>query len=245
MRHQSVYSSRAKIGLITPPTNTVNEAEWARMMPEGVTFHTHRMALHAPPDTPERVVDFQNDLDANFRLLAQARTDVIAYACTAGSMVTPASSMPEAVEARTGIGAVTTAAAIVQALERLGAARVSVITPYHAALNAHETDFLNDHGIEVLAIKGLGLGINGAVDIPKISQTSLEDIRMLARETFVPGCDALLATCTDFPSLMLIPELEQALGVPVVSSNTATLYACLRKVGIQDQIRNSGVLMTL
>lgn len=245
MRHQSIYSNRAKIGLITPPTNTVNEAEWTRMMPTGVTFHTHRMPLHAPAHTPEEVAAFQHDLDANVRLLAQARVDVIAYACTAGSMVTPASSMPESIKARTGVETVTTAAAIVQSLARLGAARVSVITPYNKAPNDHEAEFLRAHGLEPLAIEGLGLGANGAADIPKISQTPLADIRMLAERTFVQGSDALLITCTDFPSLPLIAELEETFGVPVVSSNTATLYACLRKVGINDHLKNSGVLMTL
>ncbi len=33
------YGWRAKIGLIVPTTNTVNEAEWARMAPEGVSIH--------------------------------------------------------------------------------------------------------------------------------------------------------------------------------------------------------------
>ena len=43
----SNYSQRARIGVIVPPTNTVNEAEWLRMMPDGVTFHAARMPLHA------------------------------------------------------------------------------------------------------------------------------------------------------------------------------------------------------
>ncbi len=245
MRHQSVYSSRAKIGLITPPTNTVNEAEWARMMPPGVTFHTHRMPLHPPAQTPEEMASFHAELDANFRLLAQARVDVIAYACTGGSMVTPASSMPEAVEQRTGLSAVTTAAAVVEATERVNAKRVSVITPYGDGVNDHEAEFLRGNGIEPLAINGLGIVIKSPADIPKLSQTKLTDVRALAEQTFAPGSEALLITCTDFPSLPLIPELEEMLGVPVISSNTATLYACLRKAGINDQIANSGVLLTL
>ena len=49
----STYGFRAKIGLIVPPTNTVNEGEWARMVPDGVTVHTMRMALHANSGTPE------------------------------------------------------------------------------------------------------------------------------------------------------------------------------------------------
>ena len=38
--------ARARLGLIVPPTNTVNETEWRAMLPAGVSFHTHRMRLH-------------------------------------------------------------------------------------------------------------------------------------------------------------------------------------------------------
>src|SRR5690606_32966375 len=37
------YGWRARLGLIVPPTNTVNEAEWRIMAPEGVTIHSARM----------------------------------------------------------------------------------------------------------------------------------------------------------------------------------------------------------
>ena len=33
---------RRRIGVIVPQSNTVNEAEFARMAPEGVTFHFTR-----------------------------------------------------------------------------------------------------------------------------------------------------------------------------------------------------------
>ena len=42
----ATYGWRARIGLIVPPTNTANEAEWSLMLPDGVTLHTTRMPLH-------------------------------------------------------------------------------------------------------------------------------------------------------------------------------------------------------
>ena len=41
------YGRRAKLGLIVPVTNTVNEAEWHQHTPRGVTVHSARMPLHA------------------------------------------------------------------------------------------------------------------------------------------------------------------------------------------------------
>ena len=241
MAHESVYSYRAKLGLITPPTNTVNEAEWARLVPAGVTVHSHRMPLHGHGN-PDALLA---DIVTNVGLLGQANVDVVAYACTAGSMVVPAHSLPEAASASAGRPVVTTAAAIVSALQALKVSRVSIATPYHQALNDHEVEFLQAHGVTTDAILGLGLGANGPGDYPFIARTPLEKVEEIALRAFVPGSQALLITCTDFPSLPLIPRLEQELGVPVLSSNTATLWASLRRAGIDDAIPAGGALMEM
>ena len=65
-----------------------------------------------------------------------------------------------------------------------------------------------------------------------------------ARAAFVPGSDALLITCTDFPTLPLIPELEDELGVPVVTSNQATFWAMLRAARIDDRFEHLGKLLS-
>lgn len=233
-RHLSSYSQRAKIGLIVPPTNTVNEAEWCRMMPDGVTFHTVRMPIHPPAHTAEEKQALIDDIGRKVTELAQARVDVVAYACTAGSMVTPPHSLPNAVSHMTGVAMVTTAACIVDALGALGAADISIATPYHDALNQHEVAFLKAAGISVKQIKGLGIGANGPSDYPRIAETPLEQIAAHAKSAFVPGSDALLITCTDFPTLPLIAELENALGVPVVTSNQATLWGALRAANVLE-----------
>lgn len=240
MRHQSHYSHRAKIGLVTPATNTVNEAEWARLMPDGVTFHTQRMVLSASSHARADVLD---QIQAASEILLQADVDVLAYACTAGSMVTPADGLTQAASARIGRPVVTTAAAIIAALHALGASRISVATPYHQALNDHEVDFLAGHGIDTLAIAGLGIGANGPADYPQIARTPIDRVRDLARQVHRPDAQALLLTCTDFPTLTLIDALEAELGTPVVTSNTATLWAALRAAGIGDAIAGAGLLM--
>ncbi len=241
-RHKSAYSYRAKLGLIVPPTNTVNEAEWARVMPDGVTFHTVRMPVHLDTASAEGRRALVADIVAKVRELAEARVDVVAYACTAGSMINPRHALAAEVERATGVPLVTTASAIVDALEVLGAKRISIATPYHDALNHHEVAFLQANGIETLAIAGLGLGANGPVDYPLIAQTPLDTIETHVRGTFVAGCDACLITCTDFPTLLLHARLEEALGVPVVTSNQATLWAALRRAGMPDRITVLGTL---
>jgi maleate isomerase/arylmalonate decarboxylase len=52
-----------------------------------------------------------------------------------------------------------------------------------------------------------------------------------------------LITCTDFPTLPLIAQLESEFGVPVVTSNQATFWAMLRAVGIEDRFEKFGRLL--
>ncbi len=241
-RHKSAYSFRAKLGLIVPPTNTVNEAEWGRVLPEGVTHHTVRMPIHLDHASAAGRRALVADIVAKVRELAEARVDVVAYACTAGSMINPRHALGREVEAATGVPLVTTAAAIVDALAALDVRKISIATPYHDALNAHEVAFLAQNGIEALAIAGLGLGANGPADYPLIAQTPLDKIEAHVEAAFVKGSDACLITCTDFPTLLLHERLEQKLGVPVVTSNQATLWATLRRAGIDDNIPRLGAL---
>ncbi len=240
LRPASSYSTRARLGLIVPPTNSVNEAEWQRLMPEGVTFHSHRMKLHAADDAA-----LMPDLLAAIEVLGQVRPDAIAYACTAGSMTTPSSRMPDIASDGSGHRVLTTSHALVLALRALGARRISVATPYAEALNTHEVEFLAAHGIDTLAIAGLGIGGGGPHEYVRIAQTSLAEVRAHALATCAPESDALLLACTDLPTLPLLAELEAELGVPVISSNTATLWAMLRACGILDAVPGGGRVFAL
>jgi maleate isomerase/arylmalonate decarboxylase len=242
-RHASVYSYRAKLGLITPPTNTVNEAEWREMMPKGVTFHTHRMPLHADTTSEAGKAALMADLQAAFAMLKPAGVDAIAYACTAGSMINPVDALPEMLSETMAVAAVTTSAAIIRALKTLGIVNLSVATPYAQQLNDHETEFLRENGFTVSRIAGLGIGQNGPEEYIQIARTPLQDVAAHVRAAFADGSDALLITCTDFPTLPLIADLERQLGVPVITSNQATFWAMLRTVGIQDRFKHYGRLL--
>lgn len=243
-RHRSVYSSRAKLGLIVPPTNTVNEAEWSRLVPQGVTFHTMRMKLHADTQSETGKAGLLRDLAAAMADLSQARVDVIAYACTAGSLTHPPEQLPEAMQRQSRIKSITTAAAIIRALRHLGVTRLAIATPYHDALNDHERLFLEQCGVETTRLRGLGIGAGGPAEYVQIAETPLAVVADLARSVISKEAEALLLSCTDFPTLPLIAELEAEFGVPVISSNTATLWAALRDAGIDDSIAEAGRLLT-
>lgn len=237
------YGWRAKLGLIVPPTNTVNEAEWARMAPDGVTVHVARMPLHSDTTSDAGRAALYADIRLASTELAKAGPDVIAYACTAGSMVTPLDALTRYMEDVSGVPAVATAPALVLACRALGVTRVGLATPYHDALNAHEVDFLAACGIMTVSVHGLGIGAGGAQEYVQIARVPKEAVFEHCHAADRPDAEALVVSCTDFAAMEAIPRLENALGKPVVSSNLATFWLALRTAGIKDPIPGFGMLL--
>lgn len=236
------YGYRARIGLIVPPTNTVNEAEWARLMPAGVTMHVARMPLHAQGDDDAGWRALREDLARAAGDLAQARVDVIAYGCTAGSLTDPPTRIADYIKSLTGIAGLSTAQALIEALRALDVQRCAVATPYQEPVNAHEKAFLERHGFAVLHIGGLGIGIGAARSEERIVDVPMARVEAHVRACDRPAAQAMLVSCTDLPTLPILAGLEMALDKPVVTSNTATLWAALRRAGVADDIESGGRL---
>jgi maleate isomerase len=53
----------------------------------------------------------------------------------------------------------------------------------------------------------------------------------------------IFISCTNFRAIEIIESLERKTGKPVISSNQATLWYALRKLGIKDSIEGYGRLL--
>ncbi len=232
---------RARIGVIVPPSNTVNETEFNRLRPEGVTFHFTRSPLHADP-AADGFAAMMRDLDRAGGDLANCGVDLVAYGCTAGSMACPADLLLGRLRRASGSDAVSTAGAILDAFGALGIGRIAMATPYTKETNAHEAGFLKGHGIEVAATSGLGLDAT-MEKIRQISRIAPRAVFDHARAVDRPEAEALLICCTDFNTIDVIAPLEEELSKPVITSNTATLWASLRALGLDDRITSCGRLL--
>ncbi len=233
-----MYGWRGRLGLILPSSNSTNEPEFARWLPDGVSLHAARMRLEdvdaeslgAMADEVERCAD----------LLATADADAIAYGCTTGSLV-HGPGHDEEIEARiesvAGVPAVATAAAIKRAFARLGLERLAITTPYVTELNSREVEFLTDAGYEVAAVDGLGIDRN-----TEIGAQQPETAYRRARQLPVDDADGVFLSCTNYRTFEVIPALEADLGVPVVTSNQATLWNALAQLGVTADIDDLGRL---
>lgn len=233
--------ARAKIGVIVPPSNTVNEAEFNRFAPTGVSFHFTRSPLHVDPAADD-FAEMLGDVERAMSDLSACRVDHATYACTAGSMACPSERLLGTMTDAGKVGANSTAQAIVAALNALGVSKISMASPYTDETNAHEAHYLQDHGIDVLTTAGLSLNTS-LENIQKISRVPPPDVFEHAKSVDRDDAEAVLICCTDFNTFDAIEPLEQALGKPVISSNSATLWHSLRSAGIDDRIKGLGTLL--
>jgi len=234
-----MYGWRRRIGLIIPSSNTTMEPEFYKMAPEGVSVHTARMDLKVV--TEEALIEMEGYAKEAAKRLADAAVNIIMYGCTSGSLVKGKGydqQIAKELEEASGIKAITTSTAVLEALRTLGISKVVVATPYIDSVNEKEKQFLEDNGFDVIAIKGLGI-----VQNTEIGKQTPETAYRLALEVYSPEADGLFISCTNFRTIEIIDKLENDLGIPVVTSNQASMWFTLKNLEIKDKYDRFGILM--
>jgi len=238
---------RRRIGVIVPSSNTNAEPDLQMLAPSGLTLHCTRSGgydVEAIPDSDEMRRFARQALDQQLQLLVDGRVEVIAYACTSATL----SDGPEfdaefcaEITAKTGLPAVTTAGALIEAMRDLDAQRVAFTSPYVARLADESVDFIRQCDIEVVNQLGFERELS-----------SLEQNRLTPADAYRMGlaadhadADLLVISCTDYRAVEAIVALEQALAKPVVTSNSALMYVCLKRLGLNfSDIEAGGYLYT-
>jgi maleate isomerase len=242
-----------RIGQIVPSSNTTMETEIPavlrsreQMQPERFTFHSSRMRMQKV--TAEELAAMDRDSDRCALELADARVDVLGYACLVAIMsmgngyhrVSEQRLHGRTVEAGGPAPVVTSAGALVDGLKALGAKRVSLLTPYMKPLTQRVVDYIEHEGIEV--VDSLSLEIADNLEVGR--QDPLAPVE-ITRRLNTRGIDALVASaCVQMPSLASIQPIEDRLGLPVLSSSVATTYMMLKKLGLGTRVPGYGSLLS-
>lgn len=242
-----------RVGLIVPSSNTTMETEIPAMLrareqilPERFTFHASRMRMKEV--TKEQLAAMDRDSDRCALELSDARMDVMGYACLVAIMSMGLGYHRESQRRLAQVAAdnaaaapvTTSAGALVEGLQALGAKRVAIIAPYMKPLTRLVIDYIEHEGIEVVDSLSLEISDNLAV--------GARDPRAPAelwKQLNVSGVDAIVASaCVQMPSLAAVPLIEQASGLPVVSSAVCTTWSLLKHLGLQRRVPNAGTLLS-
>lgn len=234
---------RARLGVILPSINTVVEPWYNATVPAGVSVHAARMFM-APDLTPERVIEMDNTEGLSaVRQIASCRPAAIGYCCTASSVIQGADydcTLRAEIERVSGGKATTATHAILAGLAKLGARKVSIVSPYTDEVDATEHRFFSDAGLDV--VSGANLGIRGTFELAKPTP---EELYQLALRGWDGKAEALIMTCLNTRSHLVVDAIEREIGKPVVTSTQATLWMLLRQAGIHDPIAGFGRLMEI
>jgi maleate isomerase len=247
-------SARAyRIGQIVPSSNTTMETEVPALLrareliaPERFTFHSSRMRMQKV--TQEELAAMDRDSDRCALELADARMDVLGYACLVAIMsmgtgyhrVSEKRLHERTVEAGGPAPVVTSAGALIDGLKTLGAKRVAILTPYMKPLTQLVVDYIEAEDIEV--VDSLSLEIADNLEVGR--QDPLAPID-LTRRLNTKNVDVVVASaCVQMPSLASIQAIEDRVGVPVVSSAVCTTFMMLRKLGLATGISGYGSLLS-
>jgi maleate isomerase len=241
-----------RIGLVVPSSNTTMETEVPELLrrretvaPERFTTHSSRVTMRKV--TPEELAAMNAASDRCATELADARCDVLAYACLVAVMAdgpgahVAAEQRLETAAAAAGhdMPVVTSAGALVHGLATLRAHRVALIAPYLPPLTAKVVDYLGGHGVDV--VDAISLGVEDNVAVGRLDPDQLP---ALAAGLDIRDVDAvILSACVQMPSLSAIPDAEAALGRPVLTAATATVHQVLTRLGLPTQVPDAGALL--
>jgi maleate isomerase len=213
--------------------------------PERFTFHSSRMRMKNV--TKEELAAMDADSDRCAAELADARVDVLGYACLVAIMCMGKGYHCQSerrlhdVTVREGSPApvVTSAGALIDGLKTLKARKIAMVAPYLKPLTQLVADYIEAEGIEV--VDSIALEIPDNVAVGRRDPMALVEIY---KRLTLKDADALvLSSCVQMPSLAAIPVVERECGLPVVSAAVCTTHQMLTKLGLAAYVPGAGALL--
>ena len=211
-----------------PSSNTAMEADFTRELPPGWSLHTARMFME------DTTADGENRMLDEFALpaardLGTARPHVVVFGCTSAGALRGNdydAELCREITGLTGVPTVSTIDSVRLAIRRAGARRVGIVSPYVPELNERIAASVEEDGVEVVRIAGLGMTENF-----EIARVTPDRIVEFATEV-LGGLDIELVfvSCTNLRAMEARPNLSARLGLPVVTSNQAVLVATIERV---------------
>jgi maleate isomerase len=230
---------KLRIGLLLPSSNTTQEVEFNRILPDNISLHVTRLPLrNVDPASTARIVE---DIETESQKLADADVDAIVLAATAPSSrngIGYDQELIRRIETASGRKATTASTALIQALRLLDAGQIVMAGPWSEATNTMSAAFIEASGITVLAHKALGHV--GNLEIGHLHEQTAFD---LGQSVDRVDAKAIMLACGNWMTLGIVDQLENAVHKPVLTTNQVSLWAVLRLAGYHAPVFGWGLLL--
>lgn len=217
-----------RIGLMVPANNTTMEGEILKWLPAGSTCRTLKIPRGSGMLTKETVPAYKAAALELARQFSRDDLDLVVYGCTAAGLIYGPrgdAELAAQLAETTGKPVVTTASAMVCALEESGAKQVAVVTPYHDYVNQQLTAFLAASDIGVKRLSSFK-----AANVEELGRISADQVAQRARDTMGADCDAMFIACSQLPTHAILDGLRRELGRPAWSSIHASAWMTQREM---------------
>lgn len=242
-----------RIGQIVPSSNTTMETEVPSMLraretvlPGRFTFHSSRMRMHKV--TKEELESMNREGLRCAAELADARVDVMSTACLVAIMAMGLGYHRQAQRELTEVAranhcsapVMTSAGALVEGLQIMGAKKIALLAPYMCSLTDLVVKYIENEGIEVLDAVSFEIADN--LDVGRRDPALLvEDVKRLK----TANADVVvLSACVQMQSLPSIQLVEDRIGIPVTSTAICTTRRMLDHLDLEATVPNAGALLS-
>ena len=234
---------RARLGFLVPPGNPTVEPELIAMAPPGVSVHFSRLVARGPAGThhgqEERNRSQIEHIDESAALLAMVKPNVIVLAHTATSYTLgrgAEAALLQRLRTQYAIPFATAFGSVAAALLELAVRRVAFGTPYSEDITRKGKAHLEEHGFDVVSHTRLK-------NVTDIYRLTAEDAYQLGRDVDCADAQAIFLSGTGMPTVSILEALEQDVGKPAISANSAMMWHALRLAGVHHNISGYGRLL--
>lgn len=255
--YPDVRSFRRKLGLLLPATNTSMEHElWSILRRnahepglDGVGIHTANVTTPQPQLRSEADIvayrrQFLGGLAAAIDQIQLAQPEYLIMGMSLEHVLRGLEQVRapmSEVETYAGLPMTTCHDAIAAALDRLGARRIGLLTPFDRAGNENAKQLYLDLDVDVVAT--VGFSCANTLHIAHIPDWAKERAIVELLATPANRLDAVVQCGTNMSLIQVSERLEPQLGIPILGINAVVLWYALRENGFSCPLAGAGRLL--
>ncbi len=255
--YPDVRSFKRKFGLLIPATNTSMEHElWSIIFRnqgpsglKGLGLHTVNVRTTKPQlKTEQDLIEYKNQFLGGLRaavdgaLLAEPQYLIMGMSLEhiIGGIKEIRAPMAE-IEAYSGVSWATWHDAIQAALDKYGAKRIGIMTPFDKKGNESATQMFEELGFEV--VSSVGFSCANALHIAHVPDWAKEKAILELIGNDENKLDAVVQCGTNMSLIDVTEKLEPVVGIPILGINAVTFWYALRENGFEGALVGAGRLL--
>lgn len=223
------YAGQGSVGLIVLSTDQTLEMELGPYLRKAGLAHYISRIKVADDITPQTLKAMGDLIPSSAELLdPEAQIKAIGYGCTSASCFLGSDYVAARVhEAHPDIAVCDPISSVMAACEHLGVKRIAMLTPYRLDVTTQMRKVLENNDFSVSYVETFD-----QMKDAKVARISESSVLNAVCDIGAGDCDAVFISCTNLRSFSIIEEAEKRLGKPVLSSNSAFLWAVLKAMDV-------------